>query len=102
MEKEQLEKEVWYTPQAKRLFEAILLLQNDEECALFFRDLLTLNELSDISNRWKIALELIAGKKLREIVHTLQVSSTTISRVRQRIKDGKGGFKLILTRITSI
>lgn len=99
---DRLEKEAWYTLRTQRLFEAILLLRTEEECALFFRDLLTLDELSEISNRWQIALELLAGKKVREITQALGVSSATVSRIRQWLNDGKGGYKLILARISPL
>lgn len=98
---DRLEKEAWYTLRTQRLFEAILLLRTEEECALFFRDLLTLDELAEISTRWQIVLELLAGKKVREITQAMGVSSTTVSRIRQWLKDGKGGYKLILGRIGS-
>ncbi|MBI2875745.1 MAG: helix-turn-helix domain-containing protein [Candidatus Tectomicrobia bacterium] len=96
---DRLEKEEWYTLRARRLFEAILLLQNEEECAIFFRDLLTLDELAEISTRWQVALEILAGKKVREITQSLGVSSATVSRIRQWLKDGKGGYRLVLARI---
>ena len=63
-----------YFPQEK-LFEAILLLRTLDECALFFGDLLALEELAGTSTGSQIILELSAGKKVRQIAKRLRVSS---------------------------
>lgn len=96
---EKIEGEGWYTSRVKKLFEGILLLKTLDECAQFFRDLLTLEELAEISTRWQIAMELFAGKKVRHIAKELGVSSATVSRTHQWLRDGKGGYKLILKKI---
>lgn len=48
------------TPAVEQLFDAILSLENKEECAAFFEDLCTINELLSLSQRFEVA------KMLRE------------------------------------
>ena len=42
-------------PLTTQLFEAILLLENVDECYEFFEDLCTVNELHDMSQRLQVA-----------------------------------------------
>ena len=44
------------------LFEAIMLLENEEECYRFFEDICTINELHAIAQRLQVA-KLLAEKK---------------------------------------
>ena len=48
------------TSAVEQLFDAILSLENKEECAAFFEDLCTINELLSLSQRFEVA------KMLRE------------------------------------
>ena len=43
------------TPAVEQLFDAILSLENKEECAAFFEDLCTINELLSLSQRFEVA-----------------------------------------------
>ena len=52
----------WQNKDTDKLFEAILKLKTVEECELFFRDLLTLAEIKEISSRLKVARMLSEGK----------------------------------------
>ena len=44
------------------LFDAILTLENKEECYTFFEDVCTVNELLSISQRYEVAKMLREGK----------------------------------------
>lgn len=87
------------TPQTKRLFKAILKLANLEECERFFRDLCTLKELKDLSQRWEIVLMLKNEIPYREIEVKTGASTATITRVAHWLKYGKKGFELVLNRL---
>lgn len=87
------------TPQTKRLFKAMLKLENLEECERFFRDLCTLKELKDLSQRWEIVLMLKNEIPYREIEAKTGASTATITRVAHWLKYGKKGFELVLNRL---
>ncbi len=87
----------------KDFYNAILNLKNESDCEKFFYDLLTENELKQITKRWQIALKLNENteKNYRQIAKELKTSITTVGRVKSFL-DGnlsKGGYQLILNRI---
>ena len=55
-------------PGTTALFEAILSLENMEECYTFFEDLCTMKELADMAQRLQAAKMLLAGKTYEQIV----------------------------------
>ncbi len=81
------------------LFEAILLLENMEECYRFFEDICTIKELQSISQRLEVAKLLKDGKTYIEIEETTGASTATISRVNRCLHYGADGYKLILERL---
>lgn len=83
---------------AKRLFEAILKLKTTEEAAKFFRDLLTIGEIEEFSNRWQMAKLLSKGYSYSEVAEKVGASTTTVARVAHWLFSGCGGYKLILER----
>ncbi len=83
----------------RRLFEAVLSLKNSQEASYFFRDLLTIKELDDFSQRWQIARLLNQGLTYFEVAKKTKASTTTVSRVAHWLHHGTGGYKLILERL---
>ena len=51
----------WRNPDTEALFEAVLTLEDTDEVARFFRDLLTFNELTELGQRWAIVRKLEEG-----------------------------------------
>lgn len=80
------------------LFEAVMLLENAEECSHFFRDLCTVNELMALAERWEVAQWVDEGLPYRRISELTGVSTTTITRIAHWLKYGEGGYRLILDR----
>lgn len=68
---------------AKLLFKAILTLENEEECAAFFKDLCTDTEIYSMAQRFIVAKMVAAGKKYDEIEEQTGASPATISRVKR-------------------
>lgn len=91
-------KNTYPTIKMKELFEAILTLKDEKEAADFFRDLLTIAELDEFSNRWQMAKLLVAGKSYLEIAKKLHTSTTTVTRVANWLNNGMGGYKLAVKR----
>ena len=81
------------------LFEAILALQDKEECYRFFEDVCTANELLSISQRLEVAKMLTQKKTYLEIAEKTGASTATISRVNRSLLYGMDGYAMILERI---
>ena len=82
-----------------RLFDAILLLKDREECYAFFEDLCTITELQAMSQRFHVARLLQQGLVYNEVGRQSGASSATISRVNRCLQHGAGGYPMILERI---
>lgn len=82
------------------LFEAILTLQNKEECYAFFEDLCTVNELLSLSQRFEVATMLREHKTYLEIAEKTGASTATISRVNRSLNYGNDGYELIFNRLS--
>ena len=65
------------------LCEAVLCLQNEEECVSFLQDILTPREIRDMMQRLSVAELLREGKGYAAISEEVSVSSATISRVNR-------------------
>lgn len=82
----------------KELYNAILSLENEEECRLFFEDICTMKELETMTQRLQVAKMLLAGKTFNEIVQATGASTTTISRVNRCLNYGDGGYRNIINK----
>ena len=87
------------TDAVDELFEAILALQDKEECYRFFEDVCTANELLSISQRLEVAKMLTQKKTYLEIAEKTGASTATISRVNRSLLYGMDGYGMILERI---
>ena len=84
-----------------KLFEAILTLENVEECYAFFEDICTVNEIKSLAQRLEVAKMLQQKKTYQDIQQITHASTATISRVNRCLSYGSDGYKLILERIGS-
>jgi len=81
------------------LYEAILKLENPEECQRFFEDICTINEIFEMAQRLKVAKMLDAGIPYHQIVSETKASTATISRVSKSLIYGAEGYHLILKKL---
>ncbi|QEK12992.1 hypothetical protein FQB35_12045 [Crassaminicella thermophila] len=81
------------------LFEAILLLENIEECYRFFTDICTIKETQTLAQRLKVAKLLRDKKTYNEIEEITGASTATISRINRFLVYGADGYNLILDRL---
>ena len=88
-----------HTDTMKRLFQAMLLLKNEEECSAFLEDLCTIRELQDLSQRLEVAEMLGTGKNYQEISKATGASTATICRVSKCLSYGDGGYKTVIQRL---
>jgi TrpR-related protein YerC/YecD len=91
--------EAWITPSATDLADAIVSLRDTDEALRFLRDLCTVNELKELSERWEVARLLDRGRSYAEIARETGASSATISRVNQWLRYGRGGYRLMIDRL---
>ena len=82
-----------------KLFEAILTLENVEECYSFFEDICTVNEIKSLAQRLEVAKMLQQKKTYQDIQQITHASTATISRVNRCLSYGSDGYKLILDRV---
>ena len=88
-----------HTKEVDCLFEAILSLQNADECYRFFEDICTVKEILDISQRLKAAKMLKNGANYMDISKATGMSTATISRVSKCLEYGGGGYAMIIDRV---
>lgn len=86
-------------PLVDALFEAILLLKNEEECYRFFEDITTVSELKSLAQRLEVAKMLERDETYTHIAEVTGASTATISRVKRCLNYGADGYKLILQRL---
>ncbi|ACV61658.1 TrpR like protein, YerC/YecD [Desulfofarcimen acetoxidans DSM 771] len=82
-----------------RLFEAIMLLKDTEECYRFFEDICTVAELKALAQRLEVAKMLEANYTYGEIASKTGASTATVSRVKKCLNFGADGYKLVLDRL---
>lgn len=88
------------TAAVDQLFDAILCLENKEECYNFFEDLCTINELLSLSQRYEVASMLRNKRTYLEIAEKTGASTATISRVNRSLTYGNDGYELVFDRMS--
>lgn len=84
-----------------QLFEAILSLQDVEECYRFFDDLATMNEVQSLAQRLEVARMLEEGHTYHKIETDTGASTATISRVKRSLNYGNDMYTEVLERVQS-
>ena len=87
------------TEAVDHLFDAILSLQNKEECYTFFEDGCTVNELLSLSKRFEVAKMLRDQKTYLDIAEKTGASTATISRVNRSLNYGNDGYDMVFSRL---
>ncbi len=89
----------WLTDDTRALLAALLTLDDVDDAALFVRDLCTLGELRDMSQRWAVVRLLDAGLHYAEISRRTGASTATITRIASWLNHGEGGYRRMLDRL---
>lgn len=77
-------------PDLDAFFEALLSLENMDQCRAFFEDICTIKELQALSQRFRVACLLDGGSNYLEVSDSTGASSATISRVNRCLNYGTG------------
>ncbi len=88
------------TEAVDQLFDAILCLNNREECYSFFEDVCTVNELMSLSQRFEVAKMLREQKTYLDIAEKTGASTATISRVNRSLNYGNDGYDMVFDRMS--
>ena len=86
-------------PRNQKMYEAILSLQNLDECMRFFDDLCTVTELMAMEQHYQVASCLDKGMIYNDILAETGASSATISRVNRSLQYGRGGYAIVFDRM---
>ncbi len=80
-------------------FDAVLTLENREDCYRFFEDVCTINEIHAIAQRLQVAKLLSEKKTYNEIEEKTNASTATISRINKCLVYGADGYQSVLDRL---
>jgi len=88
----------------RKLIKAFSLLKSETEIQNFLRDLLTISEIKEASNRFQIATLLWKRELSYEsIARKAETSTTTVTRVAHWLfKEGLNGYQTVLKRFHSL
>jgi TrpR-related protein YerC/YecD len=85
------------------LLDAFLSLENKDELKAFFRDLMSERDIREFAMRWEIAKMLDAGMSFTQIQEKWdgdeRVSANTITKINRWLKEGCGGYKMLIDRL---
>ncbi len=85
------------------LIQAFLSLKNEDELKAFFRDLMSERDLREFAMRWEIAKMLDEGMSFTQIQEKWdgdeRVSANTITKINRWLKEGCGGYKMLIDRL---
>lgn len=85
--------------QVDSFFQAVLKLENMEECYRFFEDICTIKEIQSIAQRLEVAKLLKLSNTYNEIEEKTGASTATISRVNRSLNYGVDGYNIVLRRL---
>lgn len=83
----------------REMYEAILTLQDVDECIAFFEDLCSPTELSAMEQRYEVMNLLLQDKVYLEILEKTNASTATISRVKRVMDYGTGCMPRVIQEI---
>ncbi len=81
------------------LIKAFLSLKNEEELKAFFRDMMSERDLREFAMRWEVAKKLDAGIPFTQISEESGESPVTITKINRWLKEGCGGYKMMIERM---
>jgi len=86
------------TKDKQLLLDLLKKAQAARELSAFLDDLLTEEEILDLAQRLKIAKLIIEGKTYDEIAEKVNTSTSTVSKIGQILKYGKGGLAKVFQK----
>jgi TrpR-related protein YerC/YecD len=90
---------VWNSKTTQQFTEALLTIDEISLLQNFLEDVMTENEIIEISSRLEAARMLQDGNKYTDIVAQTKLSSRTIARISECIKNGPNGYAAVLGKL---
>ena len=84
---------------ALSLIDAIVTLEDRDAAQRFLRDLCTERELEEMVARWAVVRGLAQGTSYRALHDDTGVSTATITRINDWVRNGTGGYAEALDRL---
>jgi TrpR-related protein YerC/YecD len=81
-----------------KLFDAILQLENLDDCYAFFTDLCSIAEIKSFEQRYQVAELLYCDVTYNAISQITNASTATISRINRSLHYGEGGYMKAIKR----
>ncbi len=92
-------KTIWQSETAQQLADALTDITDARTMQAFLRDVMTEKEIIEISSRLEAARMLANGTKYTDIVEKTKLSSTTVARISDWLKNGAGGYATVLNKV---
>lgn len=92
-------KTVWKANSTRQFAEALVGIADTNTMQNFLRDVMTEKEIVEISARLEAARLLQSGSKYTEIVSKTKLSSRTVARISEWMKNGCDGYGTVLNQI---
>lgn len=90
---------IWEEQQAQQLAWALASIADQSVMQNFLRDVMTEKEIVEISARLEAAKMLQAGEKYTDIIARTKLSSRTVARISDWLKNGTGGYGAVLASL---
>ena len=90
---------IWQSETAQQLAEALVAIDNPQTMQNFLRDVMTEKEIMEISARFEAAKMLQSGSKYTDIVAKTKLSSRTVARISDWLKNGCNGYESALKAV---
>lgn len=92
---------IWYTNQTQQFVTALVAIEDDKVMQNFLCDVMTEKEIIEISARLEAARLLQNGVTYTDIVKKTKLSSRTVARISDWMKNGSGGYKAVLNQLNA-
>ena len=90
---------IWQPQPAQNLSRALAAIGDVASMQNFLRDVLTEAEITEISARFEAARLLQEGARYATIINQTKLSSRTVARISDWLKNGCGGYQIALTLV---
>ncbi len=90
---------VWNTDSAQQLARVMTSISDKADMQNFLRDVMTEKEIVEISARLEAARMLTNGEKYKEITKQTKLSSRTVARINDWLKNGCKGYPVALNLV---
>ena len=87
---------IWQSPLSQRLVETLASIADTKTMQKFLGDVMTEKEITEISARLEAARLLQQGAKYQDIIIQTKLSTRTIARISEWLKNGYGGYEAAL------